>query len=62
MSPVLTRMFSKTRDRVMAVAMLVITALVLGFAPQAMAQTNPTAQSLPYSQNFDTTPGASGTT
>ena len=46
MSPVLTRMFSKTRDRVMAVAMLVITALVLGFAPQAMAQTNPTAQSL----------------
>ena len=38
MSPVLTRMFSKTRDRVMAVAMLVITALVMGFAPQAMAQ------------------------
>jgi hypothetical protein len=37
MSPVLTRMFSRTRDRVMAVAMLVITALVMGFAPQAMA-------------------------
>ena len=56
-----TSFFDRTRGRGLAVVFLTLLAS-LGFAAAAFAQTNPAAQSLPYTQNFASLTPATVTT
>ncbi|MFM9011174.1 MAG: hypothetical protein ACKON8_09975, partial [Planctomycetota bacterium] len=61
MSPLLNSLCKAPRERVLALVSSLVAVLAFGLVSVASAQTNPTAQSLPYTQNFSSLNPATGT-